>query len=257
MDNSEIVKDLLQIFKKYQEVPNLEIEFRIGYIKESNGSSSFVSDISDIHFQKILKCLDESSYLKKVHKEYTDTYFKKESSDEAVDRSMTNTPDDNSNKGLYQIRKSSLESGIIVKTKLCTIDISFEPFDLRISFSTEEPYRGSRELGASDQIYVRNKVRDSFLYKHWSYDATRILKGPLASAGSSAGFSGPTSKNSFQELSIKKYEMELEIVTDISDKDDEFLEYLIESSLLKIRDLGLMCENDPNYNFKISKENYY
>ncbi len=233
MEINQEVKDLLlKYFKLYRNEPNLEIEFRLGYNEENTFNvemSKFTADISKMFFDKIYSQLDESSVFNNKYKEYTDTFY---SISEKGEKSSNNK-----NKNNKQIRKSSDSTQFIKKTKLCKIDLSYEPFDVRISFSIEEPVSGPVQgsEASSEVIYMRNKSRNSFEYKYWSYDLTKVIH----------------KENS---LDITKYEVELEIKDTLIGKDDDFLEYLVESSLLKIKDMANMCEANNSIDFEIIRE---
>lgn len=219
--HKEVVDVILKYMKMYKDRPNLEIEFRIGY----NEENTFNTDISAIFFDKIFNQLEESSVFIHKHRNYTDTFYSIHGKDVGKE-----------DKDSIQLRHSSDSDQYIQKTKLCSIDLSHEPFDVRISFSCEEPFpKPSR----SKVVYIRNKSRNSFEYKYWSYDLTKVVH----------------KENS---LDITKHEVELELkVAMLSDKGDEFLEYLVLSSLLKIKDMANMCEKNNTVEFEVVKENVY
>ena len=125
------------------------------------------------------------------------------------------------------IRKSTTKVGLknrstyIKKEKLAILDFSLNgPFDIRVSISREIKM-ASKDFNDKAVSYQRLKNRTSFLYKSWSFDLTEL---------------------EFEENSIKQKVFEVELEVDLS-KDDDVL-YLIHSSLLKVRDLSLFCENE-------------
>jgi len=116
---------------------------------------------------------------------------------------------------------SKNRSTFMKKEKLATLDFSLTntPFDIRVSISREIKM-SSKDFSEKSISFQRNKDRLSFLHKAWSYDLTRI-------------------KYDDNGLSKEIFEVELEV--SISHKD---LNYLIHSSLLKVKDLALFCENE-------------
>lgn len=220
--HKKVVDVILKYMKLYKDKPNLEIEFRLGY----NEENTFNTDISTIFFDKIFNQLEQSSVFTHKHRDYVDTFY-----------SIHGKEVGKEGKEQIQLRNSSDTQQNIQKTKLCVIDLGYEPFDVRISFSTEEPC--AKPPQKSKIVYLRNKSRNSFEYKYWSYDLTKVVH----------------KENS---LDITKHELELELKVDmLSDKNNEFLEYLILSSLLKIKDMADMCEINNSIEFEVLKENVY
>ncbi len=205
---SEIIDTLVKYVEMFKDVPGLEIEFRLGYIEKD----TFNSNVSVEFYDKIKNELLNSSLFQKIHTESIDTIYGSKN----------------------HVRHSSCDNSYTQKTRLCNIDISYEPFDIRVSFSKEEIVKTKPR---SKVVYTRNKNRDSFLYKFWSYDITKVTQN----------------ENS---LDVVNHEIEIEIKKDISKENNiEFFRYLIESSLMKINDLSKICEPDlSTTNFKIIKE---
>lgn len=201
----ELVDKLVPYFEKYKDVDGLEIEFRLGYIEKSG----FSPNLSDTYFNKVINILNESSSFRKISSKQTDTYYE-------VDGET--------------IRKSDETGKCTIKKRLCNIDIRYEPFDVRVSFSKEESTEFADEEN-TEELFTRTKERDSFLYKYWSYDLTTVTNG-----------------------NKKTHEIELEI----KDTKKSEIEYLVESSLLKIQDISRMCESgNEDYSFSIVKETCY
>jgi hypothetical protein len=198
-----VIDKITECFMTYKDVPGLEIEFRLGYIEDG----SFNSNISKEFYDIIHNELSNSSVFQKKNIESIDTYY-----------------------GKNHIRHSTIDNSYVQKTRLHNLNISYEPFDIRVSFSKEEPVKTKPR---SKPVYTRNKNRNSYNYKFWSYDLTKIT----------------TNENS---LDIVNYEIELEIKKDLSNADNEFIQYIIESSLMKLTDLSKICENDSNATFIIN-----
>lgn len=205
------MEKIIQYIELYKDVPGLEIEFRLGYIE----NNSFNANISKEFYDKIHNELLNSSAFKKVNSVSIDTFY--------------DTP--------VRVRHSSSDNSYIKKTRLCNLDLSHEPFDIRVSFSKEEIVKTKPN---SKCVFIRNKERDSFLYKYWSYDITKVTQ----------------TENS---LDIVNHEIELEIKKDLGKKtiSNEFMRYLVESSLMKINDLSQICEPGSPDDFKIIKETVY
>jgi len=125
-------------------------------------------------------------------------------------------------------------STVIKKEKIVSFDFSLinTPFDIRVSISREVKMT-IKDFKEEESSYSRNKNRTSFLYKSWSFDLTEV---------------------SYIENSVpyKIYEVELEL---LNLKDDIY--YLVHSSLLKVRDMALFCENEGPIEFKLNNIKNY
>lgn len=200
---SDAIIKITPYLEKYKNVKNLEMEIRIGYIEEDD---SFTTDIGENFFEKIKKTLEK-------------------------------TPIWNNKKSIIEnnlfsngLRMSVDEEGnetVIVKKKLCTLDFTFSgtPFDIRISFSTENNV-SIEEFNKDNINYQRHKKRDSFTYKCWDYDVTIVT--------------------SEEEVN---YEIELEInmsLNAILNKMSPY--YFLHSTFLKIEDIANMCEEQEEDN---------
>lgn len=221
--SSDDFQKILDIFKKYYNTnggggsdSNLEIEFRIGYIEPNDDSSyKFNTNVGETIINKIESRLKGSKILKSLpeNKQVVNYYHTKKGS-----------PPVRSSDGLTFVNKE----------KLCTIDFKFEPFDVRLSFSTETVVKGPR---VKKIVYTRNKDRTSFEYKIWNYDLTKV-------------------EYNENNVDFTKYEVELELKTNANvDAKYQDPEYILKSSLLKLRDLSLICENDCDPFFSIKNIN--
>jgi len=122
-------------------------------------------------------------------------------------------------------------STVIKKEKIASFDFSLlnTPFDIRVSISREIKM-SIKDFKETSNSYRRHKNRTSFSYKSWSFDLTEI---------------------SYEENSVKYnlFEVELEIENLKSD-----INYIIHSSLLKVRDMALFCEDEGPTSFKLMKK---
>lgn len=136
--------------EKYKKQKNLELEFRLGYYNEIEGS--FDTNIGQSFFKLIKEKLEDSD-LKAEKGIYHDEF------------------DSNGN------RKTQHDNKVILikKTKLCVIDFKFvgTPFDLRVSFATENVVK---KFGPEITM-KRKKIRNSYDFEGWRYDVTEIDGG--------------------------------------------------------------------------------
>lgn len=204
--DDQVINEICNCIQKYNST-NTEIEFRLGYIEDE--SKEFDSSISSVFFNKIKDKLDRSSVFLKKEELIHDKF--------------------------YSYRKQTIRSsnGIFMKkTKLKTINISYEPFDVRVSFSTEEPIKEPKQ---KKLIFERIKDRKSYFYKDWIFDLTKVT----------------VEENN---VSREIYEVELELKNDFKKDDfkkDKF-KYLATSALMKIQDLAKICESDSTGTFKLN-----
>ena len=167
--------------------------------------SSFSTDVSEEFYQKIFQVLDKSSCWSKKESTTTDDFFSK-----------------GKRKSINLVTKKET---IIKKEKLTVLDFSFQgtPFDLRVSFSREIPKKKFSEKNVN---YKRQKKRKSYIHQHWNYDLTIVT----------------TEENTVFE---KTYEVELEVSSPLNEILGKMEPYcFVHSSLLKIKDLVNMCEED-------------
>jgi hypothetical protein len=242
-------EEITQIVSKNPDL-NYELEFRLGYLEPNR----FNANISDMFFNKIKSTLSSSSVFKKTNNSYTDT--------------IKNVKILGKNS---KVRHSTLDNKYIVKDRLMCIDVTCanSPFDFRICLSTEKVINEKAEKingqfghpvdksidnvidnnsdedsdneSDDDEGFQRHKERSSFLYKHWSWDLTIVSSG--------------SSNSNRNKLSASDYEVELEVI-DIGNKMTD-LEYILESSLMKIKDLIKMCEKADNVTYVIQNVKVY
>ena len=200
---AEAIEKILPFIEKFKDIPDLEIEFRLGHLDLDK--QKFSANISEEFYNKIQNNLNNGEIWSSKNVINTEDYF---------------------SKGL---RKSvdllTKKETIIKKEKLCIIDFVFQntPFDIRVSFSREIVKKSFKDEFIK---YKRTKKRHSYIYKDWNYDLTTVV----------------SEDNS---IVTKTYEVELEAnkpIKEITDKMDAY--YFLHSSLMKIKDLACMCENE-------------
>jgi len=183
-----ILMKLKEYLKNLNDINSLEIEFRLG-IKFPD---KFSSNITEKYYNIIKKKLDKSSSKGIFIKESSNSidHFKN-----GIRKSITND-----------------ETIYITKKKLYTEDIVVDnsPMDIRISVSSEIPMTDFSKY-FEEGSFTRTKERNSYIYKSWKYDLTKII----------------TSRNSLDEIT---YEFEIEII-DYNDED------LIDKSIKKIYEI--------------------
>jgi mRNA capping enzyme, beta chain len=152
MDNGmkEAIIRIKEVFDKYRNTENLEVEYRLGY---SNGT--FKTDIGKECFDKISAVLKTSDLV--VVRTKSEDYF--------LD-----------SKRLSIEPEKPEKSVCITKEKLAVLDFSFEKtgFDLRVSFSRETP---TEPFPKEEASFKRTKDRISYISggpSTVSYDITRI-----------------------------------------------------------------------------------
>jgi hypothetical protein len=147
----QIENELLHVFENYRNVPNVEIEARLGWKKDRY----FSANINKDYYKLISQQLESSNvWDKTIHNVVAEINY-------------------------GDIRKSkplNSKPFIIKKTTIYKKDITIcdSPYDLRISVSTEVPICNNIELKPDAITCERSKIRKSFIYKMWSYDLTQV-----------------------------------------------------------------------------------
>lgn len=204
-----IENELKFVFDKYRNVPNIEIEARLGWYE----IDKFNTDIGKHFYDMIYETLNafDEKRIKKI-------------------RSNTDVYTHNKNRIIYDTDKSKISSSH-QKISLYTSDILLigSPFDLRISVSIEKPLiPGFQTLDLKIWTKVRARDRTRFEYKMWNYELTKV-KSIIPNCKYSE------SCNSF----------EFEIEFDISKcKSDISNLYLSKSLLMKIIDIVRINKNE-------------
>jgi hypothetical protein len=200
----DAINILKPYFDKYKDVENLEVEFRLGYLEEDDDKQLFNSFVSKEFFSNIINTLRTNKHWISKEREVTKDYF---------DNGMRLSVECNGKKTC------------IKKNKLCTVDFTFNgtPFDIRVCFSTETPVDvGKFKPKKPKDIYNREKDRVSYKYKSWSYDVTSVK----------------TIDNTIEDV-IFEFELECDVKESLKTMD---INYMIHSSLLKMKDIVNMCE---------------
>lgn len=197
-DGINIFKDLI---KKYKKLDNVEIELRIGQIQDE----SFIPGLNSNEFyEKILEKLNSCKDFKKI----------------------TNTTEDiisgNYRKTILFNNKRVAKQTTMEKVKIETHNLTYTetPYDIRISISKEVP-KEEIKIKKDENSIVRKKQRNSFIYKDYRIDLTKVI----------------TTKNTVDTTS---YELEIELLNLKNDVSDV---YRAHSALLLIRDCINFCED--------------
>lgn len=225
-----ILDTLLPLFEKYKDVPDMELEFRLGFytdnlshklnnlsLSETASIPSFDTNLPEEYFEKVKECLETNpSWEEKRELNQLDYRVKWQTKKMKTPKILriSETPE----------KKTKV---CIEKVRYCTVDIRFEntPFDLRVSFSREIPCKIPSKKTRLDG----DRYKSRYQYKHrlLYYDLTNVTYV----------------KNKIEK---KLYEIELEF--DLQ----EFLRgqkttstYLLHSGFLKFYDIVNMCEPIP------------
>ena len=215
----EAIEKILPYVEKYRDFPNLEMEFRLGYLEDDN--KIFDASVSEDFFKKIACKLDTNTKWKSKERGVMNDFF---------------------HEGKRLSVYSDGKKECIKKVKLVSLDFIFEntPFDVRISLSQEHPQDESSFTNTQDNsFYKRSKDRMSYKHKSWSFDITSVK----------------TIDNSVEDIT---FEVELEVHNLKNVLKNTNTKYFIHSSLLKIKDIVNMCEtvnDDAILKFKQIKEN--
>lgn len=199
-----IVK-LKEYVEKYANEEHLEIEIRLGYLENDN---VFKTDIGKDFYDKIWTQLADSDVWDKIEHEKSEDYFWNG----------------------RRLSVSDAKTKCIKKVKLAIFDFEFEGsgFDVRVSFSKEIP---SKRYAPEKANYKRKKERTSYLWKHLSFDLTKVT---------------------MEENTIENHLYEIELEAKHLDLSKMSSHYFIHDSLLKIKDMIEMCEpleGTPRLNF--------
>ena len=199
--SDKLIELLKKIFKKYKWDPQIEIEIRFGWFDKI--TKRFNSDISKDFYEKVLKHLDSSSRFKKTCQN-TKEFITKNGQ-----RVVYDTADKNE-KLLNRYNKNRIE--------VFDIYVDYCPFDIRVSISKEQPTK----YIDSKWTHVRYKERESYQYKMWSYDITKVYV--------------PTEyiRDSYVETN-ESFEFEIEFKNDYINCLDN--NYLANSIFMKINDI--------------------
>lgn len=188
---------LQNLIKKYKTDKTIEIELRLGQIE----IKSFKSGLNSIDFYNKIK--DNLNSCKDWKSTTCIT------SEDIVNNEIRKTIFIGDNKIVKPI--------CIKKQKLHKIDLTYDntPYDIRIAISKEIPIDTKIKTGIT-----RKKIRNSYIYKDYSLDLTRVI----------------TVDNT---VSTETYEFELELLNLDNDVSDI---YRAHSAFLLIRDVINMCE---------------
>ena len=201
IDHIDELQDGIEYFKnvikQYKNQENIEIELRIGQINDT----FFKSGLNSVEFYNKIRERLESS------KDW--------------DNILRTTTDELNSNGIRKIThfngKKISKTSCITKKKLKNINLKYDntPYDIRISVSREVESESKIKSGT-----LRKKTRDSYFYKDYRFDLTKVLQ---------------TENTVVSEL----YEFEVELINLDSDVSDQYRSH---SALLIMRDIINMCE---------------
>lgn len=135
--------ELVRVIECYRNVPNVEIELRLGWIQNNR----FSTNIGASFYKNIFHTLERSD-LEQTH-ETSDVYIQ----------------------GILRKIISKNNSTVQKKKRIETIDFSAygTPYDIRVSVCQEIPVR-PKNTNNDTWSFLRNRKRSSFRYKMWNYD---------------------------------------------------------------------------------------
>jgi len=172
------------LIQKYKNLPNVEVEIRLGRRNKTSFDTNVGKDTFDTVFQALM---NYSGWESSRHSKATVYYFE-------GSRRLT-------------VDEESDEQDGCTKSRVCTNDFKIDgsKFDVRLGISTEEPWEYDGEEVSSEQ---KDKERWSFVRKNLSIDMT-IIKGT------------PDDKDSDDDTT---YQIELEIIRpgDVASENELF-----------------------------------
>ena len=161
-----------EVFDKYQNVPNVEIEFRLGKINTNMFDTNIGKDV----FDKIVKGLHKYTAWEKITSSSTSVYYK---------NSVRIIIDDNTDEITRMDKRQITKANFNLPQNI---------LDLRLAVSTETPIVDE----SADEVMdlIRTKHRQSFVRKNLTIDCT-VVSGDA---------------NDMDSEDSYRYEIEFEIV---------------------------------------------
>jgi hypothetical protein len=155
-DFSKIVEPVKLILEKYKDLPNIELEGRLGVY--DHDENVFDTNIGDEYYSDIKNLLDSCVEWKEKQTSSTTDYFS----------DCLRLTTDNNSAQQYCIRKKKLA--------MFTFLNETGPLDFRISIATEEPVRvDSFSKKKKNSLKQREKDRKSYILNDFSYDLTKVV----------------------------------------------------------------------------------
>lgn len=153
--NNKLLNELTRVIDTYRNVPNVEIELRLGFWNERG----FRTCVGKKCFDNIQSVLEQSKAMKRWPIEVSDVH---------------------THKLLRRVTVTSPKQSTVVhkKKKLEFVDFSAPgtPFDIRLSVCQEIPVSTKN----NEWCFLRNRQRTTFSYKMWKYDITECtLSKPI------------------------------------------------------------------------------
>ena len=206
-DLREAVELLSQQINRWGGIPYLEIEARLGFFDEDEDgglTGPFDSDVDFANYNSIMETLRKDSDILEIKETNTTDYFLGGGCRLSID----------SDKGSrLAVRKKVLEHS--------NFHYKNSPFDIRVSFSQEQPVDVSKCEAPKKSSVQRKKKRTSFYTNHWRYDLTRV-------------------EEMKEGIAVVKHQVEVEARLEKIPYVDYV--YMADSLLLKIRKITNICE---------------
>lgn len=219
------ILDLAAVIEKFKDVPDVEIELRLGFHNGDLEHPAFDTNVGDEFQKAITSVLNTFGGWDSTIKSDTTDYY----TQGPVGNNIRLSIDSNGNRTAMQ------------KVRLLDIDFEYDPspFDIRISVSQEIPkdpmsLETCFDVGGDTNVtHSRQKSRTTFKHEAWSFDMSKVTSVE-------------------NELSKTNYEVELEIgkPREALNRYNNNSQYLAHSTMIKLRQLIYMCEapdKESNY----------
>lgn len=201
-DFSQIVEPIKEILEKYKNLPNIEIEGRLGIF--DHDSNRFDTNIGEEYYSTINDLLSSCKKWDKIQNISVTDYF--------------------SDKLRLTVDNNTAQQYCVEKKRLATFTFVNEncPLDFRISISKEDPIRVEKFPSKGRNLMKqREKHRKQHCFSNYNFDLTKII-----------------TKNKDKTVE-EYYEYEVESVEDIGTSDTG---NIIFSIILKLLDATYACD---------------
>lgn len=151
----DMVEKIYEVLKIYQNLDSIEIEGRLGIYDFE--TKKFDTNIGDENFDKIKNMLKTCDKWNSIDNTNTTDYFH--------------------NKLRMTVNKETSQRICIEKKKIATFTFVNEnlPLDFRFTIAKEDPVKLSNfPIKGLQKLYSRTKLRESYIYKEYQYDLTKI-----------------------------------------------------------------------------------
>lgn len=154
-DFSQIVEPVKEMLEKYKNLPNIEVEGRLGIY--DNETNRFDTNIGEEYYDSIKDLLESCNKWDKVNDINVTDYF--------------------NDKLRLTVDNKTAQQCCIEKKKLASFTFVNEncPLDFRISISKEDPVRVEKfPTKGRQNMKQREKSRKQHTFKEFSYDLTKV-----------------------------------------------------------------------------------